>query len=446
MRRFHLLIIALTFCLQALGLSLLSAAGYSLGGRPFSRGLLPGLLWGCVCGIPVAGSSALGLWVSSRPGSRGRKGLLGLAVFGACLLGCMAACRMLRSRQPAPRTQIQEYLGFIHVGDDGYFQRNDERVVFRGVEAIQSGERTFPQHAELARIAGINLAINYSKMPDWWYTCLDNEEISVGQWVGYAGERSDRYISGGGFAFPPSDAFIEERVAEAGAIVAEVSCHENIAFWWIGGEWVNPVHYLPHNAAQIRKCIAAMVEAVRAADPYDRPITCSHHLIEILSGPFFIDYSDLVDFNWFTLCTHMHRGDFEELDPPEKWIPVLALQEKPGVIPAALRLALLLNGGRPFYIPWYTFGPEEPNTPCVPSREATLKEWEAIQAAHVPLMGTTYYEWEGAWHGEGHSHELARERDGFLVLTDNYAGVYEAYRGEPYEGEMKLPLREHMRN
>jgi hypothetical protein len=327
---------------------------------------------------------------------------------------------------------------------DGYFVLNGARTLLLGAEEppvwvafpeLRPYPRIADDFARLCRDAGINLIVFYKWVP--WPPAFIERLGQEGIWAGIqVAEAKQPLLSfgqtGGAIGTLPDAAFESEQMELIRERVSSYASLSNVAFWWIGGEFVEPFFYLDGGAA-LRALLGRYVGAIRSLDPDRRPITCSQHLLEaLLCGPAMgracLDLSDVVDFQWYTIATHMHVGDFVPGLPSSlNWQPVLNNLEEPLLLSSLLAKIRDTQGGKALYLgSWSTMSPKE--GPCRPSAELTLGQWELLRSAGVPFSGGAFWNLGSHVQPSDFPHGLVELRDGAIAANENMIGLGQAYR------------------
>lgn len=199
-----------------------------------------------------------------------------------------------------------------YIDGEGYFVLNGARTLLLGAEEppvwvafpeLQPYPGIADDFARLCRDAGINLIVFYKWVP-WpraFIERLGQEGIWVGVQVAEAKQPLLSFVrTGGAIGTLPDEAFESEQMELIRERVSHYAPLSNVAFWWIGGEFVEPFFYADGGAA-LKALLARYVGAIRNLDPERRPVTCSQHLLEaLLCGPAMgracLDLGDVVDF------------------------------------------------------------------------------------------------------------------------------------------------------
>ena len=367
-----------------------------------------------------------------------------LAFALACALALAAGCQT-QQEESAAFGGLHPVLRFHR--DSGYFYADDERILLLGVEEppvwVAFEElRPYPEVVDdfiaLLKQSGVNLVVLYRYAP--WPVEFLQRLADAGIWLGIQVADVKEPVfgfpeTGGAWGTLPDDEFIAEQMESIRSIVSAYGRLPNVAFWWLGGEFVEPV-FRADGGRRIREIVRMYADEIRSLDGAGRPITCSRHLLEYWDGnPFSgvtpIDLSDITDFTWITIATHMHLGDFVRDIPGElAWLPVLDAMEDAAVLAHILETAWDMNGRRPLYLgSWSTKAPDA--GVCGWSSELTRAQWDAIFGA-VPSLGGAY------WHVASHiqpSYEphvlMYLDASGRLQPTDNLEGLSAAYSAAP---------------
>ncbi len=266
-------------------------------------------------------------------------------------------------------------------------------------------ERNVLGDAEVRRLGprldeiGVDFVVVYLQnvQSDAFYEALEAEGIWVAQHLGTLKRETGTGLAGTGGVIGtlPDEAWLRERLADIEEVVPRLAMRRNILFWWLGGEFVEPVFHSPDAVATTRDHVRRYREAIRALDPLERPFTVSHHFLEAVESDIlsYIDFSDLTDFTWFTVAGHLHLGD---VVPGGGWWPLARVDDVPGAMTGAVRRASALNHGRRIFLGGL-FGQAPAVGPCArdDQAEGVLDAWASI--AGVPHMGLSVYhldEWE----------------------------------------------------
>lgn len=297
----------------------------------------------------------------------------------------------------------------VRIGRDGAFVLNGHRTVVIGVEE----ERNVLGDAAVSRLGprlaeiGANFVVVYLQnvQDDAFYDALEAEGIWVAQHLGTLKKETGLGFAGTGGVIGtlPDEPWLGERMVDIEDVVPRLAGHRNILFWWLGGEFVEPVFHSPDGIAVTRDHVRRYREAIRALDPLERPFTVSHHFLEAVESDIlpYIDFSDLTDFTWFTVAGHLHAGD---VVPGGGWWPLARVDELPGAMTAAVRRASTLDRGRPIFLGGL-FGQAPAAGPCARDDQPKrlLDAWDAI--AGVPHMGLSAYHLD-AWNDNAIPHAL----------------------------------------
>ncbi len=205
------------------------------------------------------------------------------------------------------------------IGPDGYFYLNGEKTktIVVGVEEErcvlldEQVDELIPRLKE----TGINFLVIYLQnlQNKYFYERMEQEGIWIAQHLGTVKKELQGFSNTGGvIGTVPNDQWLQARLADVETAMNLLASRENILFWWMGGEFVEPDFYTPSGTATIHEHIRRYREAIQGCDPEDiqecdprypldgmgRPFTVSHHYIEAIGNPLasFIDFSDLTDF------------------------------------------------------------------------------------------------------------------------------------------------------
>lgn len=330
----------------------------------------------------------------------------------------------------------------------GFFYIDDERTLLLGAEEptiwVAFEElRPYPEivdeFIQMCHKASINLIVLYRHAP--WETDFLERLADAKIWLGIQVADVKEPLfgfshTGGAWGTLPSQEYIDEQIESIERIVSTYGHLPNIAFWWIGGEFVEPI-FRKDGGERVREIVQMYVSKIRELDPQNRPITCSRHILEYWSkNPFGgvtpIDLSDITDFTWITIATHMHIGDFIANIPEDlRWFPILQAMEDKSTLKQILQTAWELNGKKPLYIgSWSTKAP--PDGPCGWSSELTFEQWKAVSES-VPFLGGAYWDFGSHLEDEIEPHALiylgAYRK---LQATDNMLGLAKGYSGSNF--------------
>lgn len=325
--------------------------------------------------------------------------------------------------------------GFFHIDDNRTLLLGaEEPTIWVAFEELRPYPEIVDEFIEMCREANINLIVLYRYAP--WQTDFLERLADAKIWLGIqVAEVKENLFgfpeTGGAWGTLPSQEFIDEQIESINRIVSTYSYLSNIAFWWIGGEFVEPV-FRKDGGKRVREIVQMYISKIRELDPQNRPITCSRHLLEYWSqNPFggvtSIDLSDITDFTWVTIATHMHLGDFIP-DLPEnfRWLPILDAMEDEHTLQQILQTAWELNGRKPLYLgSWSTKAPG--GGPCDWSSDLTLNAWRAASVS-VSFLGGAYWDFGSHLEDYKEPHALIYlGADRKLHANDNMAGLAKGY-------------------
>jgi len=325
----------------------------------------------------------------------------------------------------------------VAIDDDGYFLIDGVREIPFGAEEEHRVydrddlDRLIPRLHEM----GVRFLVVYqgNRQEDYFYEELAAEGIFVAQHLGTL--KKETYSpfpsTGGVIGTLPDEPWLQDTLDRIDETVGRLARFDNILFWWLGGELVEPEFHSPEGVAQIRDAVQRCGDRVRALDPRARPFTVSHHFIEVAQERIaqFIDLTDLTDFSWFTVATHFHLGDFGMRGSALEWLPVARETELPLVLDAILARASELNHGRPMFLGgWYANAPLL--GPCTAGAQAELlrDKWANLQSASI-LGSSVYHATE--WDDNGIPHALIETRGDSWTLTEAGAALREIARPSP---------------
>ncbi len=350
----------------------------------------------------------------------------------------MAACRGDPSRE---YTICHERQG-VQIDTEGYFVLNGVKTILLGGEEppvwvafpeLQPYPEVVEDFIRLCRDACINLIVLYKWVP--WPREFIEQLARAGIWVGIQVAEAKQPLlpflqTGGAIGTLPDKVFEQEQFHLIQERVSYYASLPNVAFWWIGGEFIEPVFYSDGGMC-LRALLLRYIEAIRDLDPYARPITCSQHIVEaLLCGPgmgrMCLDLTDVIDFSWYTIATHMHLGDFlPGLPSSLNWQPILNPMEDPVLLDSLLVKIHRVQQGKAFYLgSWSTMSPSQ--GPCYPSSELTRSQWEQIHRV-VPFSGGAYWNFGSHLQPSDFPHGLVELKNGVIVPTENMAGLGQAY-------------------
>lgn len=321
----------------------------------------------------------------------------------------------------------------VIIGDDGYFHINGEPTRILGVEFYPTEKAILQKSIPLIKELGCNFVFFY---PNGWedrrdeghYKLLADNGLMAAQMVSIAkmGDGTGEFaMTGGGVGVLPDEPFILEQLDLIAEMVAAFSVNENVLFWLIGGEFVSD-EMLADGGRALRDVVQRMTDEIRAHDPLGRPVTVAHHIMEavLFDEDSFVDFSDIVDFTWFTIATHLHDGDLNA-ESEEPWAPSLAIEE-PKALAGFVNKAYRLNHGMPIYLAsWYTnaIAPV-----CAPSYDATMEKWNTITSA-APFLGAAFWPFIHWLDDSPHTLAVIEENgdESNLITNESFDAVKEAY-------------------
>ena len=330
----------------------------------------------------------------------------------------------------------------VFIDDQGYFCLNGKRTILLGAEeppmwivfpALQPYSGVMDDFVTLCRQSHVNLLVLYkwTPWPHEFLMRLAQEGIWLGIQVAEAKQNLFGFSqTGGAIGKLPDEEFQQEQLAMIEEKVGAYHDLPNIAFWWIGGEFVEPWFYFD-GGQKLRQVLQRYIDAIHDLDPEGRPITCSQHLLEVFLNHFdplfhFLDLTDQLDFNWITMATHMHLGDFiPGLSYSMNWLPVLRLMEKPEMLTLLLNDAFRLNHEKAIYLgSWSTASPD--SGPCLFSAMLTGQNWENMSTV-TPFNGGAYWNLADQIQPSDMPHALMMLNEGMLIGTENLDGLAAGY-------------------
>jgi hypothetical protein len=337
-----------------------------------------------------------------------------------------------------------------YIDSDGYFVLDGARTLVLGAEEppiwiafepLQPYPEIVDEFVDLCVQSHINLIVFYKWVP--WPREFIQRLADAGIWVGVQVAEAKQNLwgfsqTGGAIGTLQDEEHQQEQIDLINAKVPFYADLPNVAFWWIGGEFVEPFFYFD-GGARLKQIVQRYVDAIHELDPLRRPITCSQHLLEMMlcstdGKRTCLDLAGITDFAWFTMATHMHLGDFiPGLSYDLNWLPVLDLMEHQAALRPLLREINHVNHGRAFYLgSWSTMSPA--HGPCGPSADLTRTQWEHLTSA-ASYSGGAYWNFGDHIQPSDFPHGLVELQDGLLAETENMIGLAQGYAAS---GEISL--------